>query len=379
MLHSSATVTGISIADIAKLAGTSAGTVDRALHGRKGVRAETRERILEIARSVGYETNWAARALSKRRSNLRIGVCLPLEFHPFYDRIRDGVFDEAKRFKSLGVEIDYSPLQRLGRGEVEAVRQMIDRRVQAIIMTPGDPATVGPEINIAERRGVRVVCVASDASESERSTVVCVQPEINGALAAELLAKFTGLGPRVAIVAGILRTDDQQEKVRAFSKAYPGWCSGGQVVEVVEGHDDEEETFHLCMRLLERQLSLDGIYVANSMGVPVCRALRERGKLGCTKLVTTDLLPTMARFFASGAISASVYQRPYMQGQTAVRLITDHLMSGAAMPKSRYLNAAIILCSNLQMFAEMRGTRTPATAAGSKAGLAPMAADAAPG
>ena len=35
---------------IAEIAGVSIGTVDRALHGRGGIKEATRERILEIAR-----------------------------------------------------------------------------------------------------------------------------------------------------------------------------------------------------------------------------------------------------------------------------------------------------------------------------------------
>jgi hypothetical protein len=49
----------IRIAEIAKLANVTIGTVDRALDGRKGISAETRSRILEIARSVGYRPNIA--------------------------------------------------------------------------------------------------------------------------------------------------------------------------------------------------------------------------------------------------------------------------------------------------------------------------------
>ena len=55
--------------DIARLAKVSIGTVDRALHGRPGISLATRERILRIARKVGYTPNPTARALSVRRSS----------------------------------------------------------------------------------------------------------------------------------------------------------------------------------------------------------------------------------------------------------------------------------------------------------------------
>ena len=56
------------IADIAKV---SRGTVDRALHGRGGINEATRERILQIARQIGYKPNLAARALSANRATAK--------------------------------------------------------------------------------------------------------------------------------------------------------------------------------------------------------------------------------------------------------------------------------------------------------------------
>jgi len=48
---------------IAEIAQVSIGTVDRALHGRLDQRRDA-QRILQVARQVGYTPNLAARALS---------------------------------------------------------------------------------------------------------------------------------------------------------------------------------------------------------------------------------------------------------------------------------------------------------------------------
>src|SRR5438034_778740 len=72
---------------IAELANVSIGTVDRALHGRPGINEETSQRILQVARQVGYTPNLAARALSVAKNNLKVGVCVPREIHFFYDQL----------------------------------------------------------------------------------------------------------------------------------------------------------------------------------------------------------------------------------------------------------------------------------------------------
>src|SRR5262249_34148881 len=99
---------------IAELAQVSIGTVDRALHGRPGIKEATRQRILQIARQVGYTPNLAARALSVAKANTRIGVCVPREIHFFYDQLWTGILDEAKRVAHLGIEFVNRPVQVLG-------------------------------------------------------------------------------------------------------------------------------------------------------------------------------------------------------------------------------------------------------------------------
>jgi LacI family transcriptional regulator len=47
----------IRIKDIAEKAGVSIGTVDRVLHNRGDVRSETREKILQIVKEMGYTPN----------------------------------------------------------------------------------------------------------------------------------------------------------------------------------------------------------------------------------------------------------------------------------------------------------------------------------
>src|SRR6266550_6609792 len=59
--------------DVAERAGVSIATVSRVLNDRADVSVETRERVREVARSVGYSADPAARALATQRTRL-VGV-----------------------------------------------------------------------------------------------------------------------------------------------------------------------------------------------------------------------------------------------------------------------------------------------------------------
>lgn len=353
----------IGIHRIAELAEVSIGTVDRALHGRPGINEDTRARVLQVAEKLGYRPNLAARALSIARSDLRIGICVPTEIHFFYDQLWQGILDEAQRFSHLGIEFLCRPVKELGKGDADAFAFLVNSHVNGVILTPGNPAEVGQLIDRAESNGTRVICVSTDAPGSRRSTIVFAEPTLNGRMAGEFLGKCLPQGSSVAVITGMAETEDHRKKTEGFSEMFPRFCEGGKVIAVVEGRENEEQTYKKVLRLLTTEQSLAGIYVTTVNSLPVCRALKETGSAGRVKLITTDLFPEMVPFFQDGTITASIYQQPYEQGRTAVRLLVDHLAAKAEIPRCNTLSPSIVLASALSQFREILEKREPVSMA----------------
>ncbi len=339
---------------IAELANVSIGTVDRALHGRGGIKDATRHRILQVARQIGYTPNLAARALSVARASATIGICVPREIHFFYDQLWSGVLDEARRVAQLGINFINRPVQVLGEHDTDAFRELVESGVNGIVLTAGNPEGLTPLIDEAEEKGIRVVCVSTDAPQSRRSSIVCVEPRLNGCLAGELMGKFVPPGSQVAVVAGMLNTEDHRKKTDGFSEAFPQHCAGGSIFTVIEGHEDEDESFQKTFELLRRAPNLAGLYVNTVNCLPVCRALGAHGLAGKVKLITTDLFAEMAPYFHKGIITASIYQQPHRQGQIAVRLMADHFTNKTALPATAHLSPGVVMSSSLNLFREMR-------------------------
>jgi len=339
---------------IAEIADVSIGTVDRALHGRGGIKEATRQRILEIARQIGYTPNLAARALSVARAGARIGVCMPREIHFFYDELWSGVLEEEQRVVQLGIEFVNRPVPALGVGDTEAFEELTASGVDGIILTAGNPKDLTPLVDEAESKGIRVLCVSTDAPESRRSSIVCVEPYLNGCLAGELMGKFLPAGSKVAVVAGMLMAEDHRQKAHGFSETFPKYCPGGKIVAVIEGHEDEDESFQKTFDLLRRFPGLAGIYVNTVNCLPVCRALGARGLGGKIRLITTDLFAEMSPYFKKGTIAASIYQHPHRQGQIAVRVMADNLSSKVNLPPAVHLSPGVVMSCNLHLFREIR-------------------------
>ena len=344
----------VGVFEIARRAKVSIGTVDRALHQRPGISDPTRERVLRIAKKLGYTPDPAARALAVRRCEFLVGVCIPEEIRLFYDQMRDGIFDEICRGGHLGVEIVYRPVPSLGEGERRQLTRLLKENLRGLIVMPGNPRIVTPLIDAAEARGVRVVCICSDAPQSRRSTVVFANPQLQGRMAAELLSKFIPASADVAVITGMLRTEEHRLKVEGFRAGFAEQSYTGRIARVVEAHEYEEESYRKTRELLRENPKLRGIYVTTVNCLPVCRAVREEGRGNDVRLVTTDLFPQMAPYFENGIISASIYQDPYSQGQNAMRVLLDYALQKAPIAASNSLNPGVVLQSNIHLFREVR-------------------------
>lgn len=344
---------------IAELAKVSIGTVDRALHGRAGISEATREKVLRIVKKLSYSPNPAARTLSVGRSTMRIGVCVPEESRLYWDQIRAGIREEASRARGVGVELIQRPVPILGVEEEKQMTALLNRGVRGIIVAPGNPQVAGPLIDIAEKRNVRVVCTTTDAPQSCRSSLVAVDPELSGRLAAELIAKFVPRASKVATVTGMLATEEHRLKAYGFSSGFPLECSGGEVVAVLEAHESEEESYRKTCDLLAREPDLRGIYVSTVNCLSVCRALHQQRMENRVALITTDLFPQMVPHLKQGTIRASIYQNPYLQGQTAMRILLDHLLNRDPIPCVSHITPVLVLRSNLHLFRELQGKMQP--------------------
>src|SRR5437764_6208882 len=100
------------IRDVARAAGVGIGTISRVLNSSSQVSRETRARVLEAIRRLGFRPNAQARRILKRRSET---VCFLLSnrdfLHPFHARILQGVESYASGMKQhvLFAALHYSP------------------------------------------------------------------------------------------------------------------------------------------------------------------------------------------------------------------------------------------------------------------------------
>jgi LacI family transcriptional regulator len=336
--------------DIAQALGTSIGSVHRALHDNPGVSPMTKARVQQMARTLGYRPNIAARYLSSKK-NLRISVNTLKGTTSFWDEVRAGIRETAASILLENVEIDFRTYPSLGEGEEEAFEAALRSRADGIITFPSRPHILGPWIRRASRACIPVVCVGTDAPHSGRLGIVAVDTLASGSIAADLMGRFIGgRGGSIAITLFDMAITEHAEKYGAFENTLRAFYPNLQLLKPIEDHDVDSEAYGKCRKLFEKCSNLAGIYVTTEASVPVLNAARDANVLDRLTVITTDLFPDLVPQIRSGAVAATIYQRPRTQGEMAFRMLHDFLTEGISRSHQVALAPHLVMRGNLDFF-----------------------------
>lgn len=119
----------VSITDVAKAAGFSIATVSRVLNGTDYPLAEeTRLKVLDVAKQLGYRPNLIARSLRKEQTHT-IGIIVENILSPFIPSIIRGIHDRLKQYDYLSIilnsdsdlAVEADAIQRLGMRQIDGI------------------------------------------------------------------------------------------------------------------------------------------------------------------------------------------------------------------------------------------------------------------
>ncbi|MBR9766672.1 MAG: LacI family transcriptional regulator [Rhodobacteraceae bacterium] len=257
----------VTASDVAQLAGVSRSAVSRTFTEGASVAPETRERVMQAARDLGYRVNFLARSLKEQRTRL-IGLVVSDMDHSLRAHLVD----------SLGralVAADYRPfLLPTSRGEDtrRAIDMMLHYNVSgAIVTSDASPQAIAAE---CARHDVPLVLV-NKAEMGGRVANVTQDTEAAGRLAAEALAE-AGCR-RVVLARQRLPSYTIDLRCDAFAAHLPRL--GLKLVATVEG---EAQNYaggqEAGAAFLARRPEADGVYCANDfLALGFMDHLRRRG------------------------------------------------------------------------------------------------------
>ena len=116
---------------VARAAGVSQSTVSRALRGDPRVREETRRRVDEVARRLGYVPNSLASSLVSR-STRTVSVIVSDLTNPFFPSLLTPIYDELQL---MGYRVVlFTERTDIPTGQ-ESLRRLLDRSIDGVLVT----------------------------------------------------------------------------------------------------------------------------------------------------------------------------------------------------------------------------------------------------
>jgi len=216
------------VKDVARLSGTSLGTVSRVLNGNASVSAEARAKVEDAIAELGYQPHAGARQMRSGSSRL-IGILLPSLDVPFF-----GILAQAleQRLFAEGYHCLICNTAESEANEMRYVSTLIGQQVDGIIA-----AAVLSAEHFARLDGMGIPVVAVDRTIGPDVTTIAVDHYAGGRLMAEHLL---ALGHRqIGVVGAPEQSSPVQERLRGIRDAMSEHGAEEPVVALGEEHNIE--------------------------------------------------------------------------------------------------------------------------------------------
>lgn len=263
--------------DVAREANTSISTVSAVMSGnaeKRGIAPGTKERVLAVARELGFSPNAYARVLRTGKSNLIAILGVNLDH---YINVM-GIKHSIAQIRELGLDYAIYEVDSAGKTEKSVVRDIRSRRVDGILVSGIENESLKHVVNALS--GLRYPLVALDDWKFPGADVVTVDREFGSYLAIKHLidqghtriaitvSRFPNALPLSARVAGYIRAHQEAGLIPDESLFLPNQIP---VASYNEG-------YNMVSKLLSHPVKPTAVFFANDrMAIGALRAFYESG------------------------------------------------------------------------------------------------------
>lgn len=340
------------IKEIALKAGVSIGTVDRVLHNRGMVNAQTKERVEAVMRELNYRPNQVAQGLAARKKKLKISFFLPdIKNHPFFEKVANAADKKAKELEQYGVQVVFYQLEGYtglaSWGEVE-YKDMLPEQ-DGIVMMGIDIPQVISYLEQANSLKIPVVFYNTYVPEREFLAYVGCDYGQAGRLAAGLSALAGGEDAHVCIYSeGLEAISSHEERVDGFCREVAERYPDMKIVDIQPIEVDSKKNELSVREMFLKFPEVNVVYVVNPRDYEICRMIANADVKRQVRIITNDLVEEQEDMVRKGMIAATICQEPEKQGEMPLEILFQYLAYGA-VPKERmqYTNLSIHIAQNL--------------------------------
>jgi len=310
----------MTVHEIAALAGVSIGTVDRVIHKRSRVSAETRAKIEAIIEQYQFTPNPIARRLKRNRPYC-FYTLIPRRDQDagYWGQIIAGIERAAGEINPLGVETKIIEYDRYDPKAFEKTSEMVnDEKPDGLLFAPIMQKRTRSFVEKICAKKIPLVFVDADMPETAPLCVIGQDSFNGGYLAGRLFHLFAGT---VSKPAAILDAHGDDYNIIRRREGFLSYAEKNGFPVIVQEYSDNgggDISVKKITRFLKENRQLSGIFITNCMAHLVAEAVKKQRGNEPFLLIGYDLIPSNQFQLLQGRINAIISQRPEEQGREAL-------------------------------------------------------------
>lgn len=207
--------------------------------------------------------------------------------------------------------------------ELDALRKAIASHPAGILISVADASNFRADINNAIQAGIPVITVDSDAPSSQRLYFIGTDNLAAGHLGADrLVERLSGKGNIVFF--SIPGQPNLDERLHGYKDVIADHA-GMKIVDVLNVKGDPSVAFDQTRQYLARTGSekIDAFVSLESSSGPAIAEVLKRANVTDRTLIAMDVGPETLNLIKSGAIDATVSQKPWTMGYVGLKQLDE--------------------------------------------------------
>jgi ribose transport system substrate-binding protein len=250
-----------------------------------------------------------------KTEGIKIGLAVSTQSNPFFVTLKEGAQTAATAGEAELITVD---AQDDAAKQASSIEDLIQQKVDVIIINPTDSAAIIPAVESANAAGIPVITVDRTADGGKVTTHIASDNKAGGALAAQFIAEQLGGTGNVVELEGIPGSSAARERGAGFNEEIAK-TSGIKIAAKQPADFDRAKGLTVMENILQGNKDIKAVFAHNDeMALGALKAIEAAGASGIL-VVGFDATDDAVKEVFAGKLSATVAQKPDMMGMLAVQ------------------------------------------------------------
>ncbi|MBX2963145.1 MAG: LacI family DNA-binding transcriptional regulator [Cyclobacteriaceae bacterium] len=261
----------VTIYDIAEVLKVSPATVSRGLKDHPGIRKDTKRKIVDTAKKMGYQHNTFASNLRRKKTNT-IGVIVPrIESH-FHSLVISGI---EKVANTMGYNLIISQSQELFKNEVNSIATMFNSRIDGLLISLSNETKSTDHLEMLLRKKIPLIFFDRVIEHPDCTRVVIDNKKAGYDATQHLLKQGC---KRIVHMDGPINRNVYADRLEGYKQALQEVNINFDSSLVINIELTDKAAAIAAQQILKMQPLPDGIFTANDISAVSCiRELKRAG------------------------------------------------------------------------------------------------------